>query len=97
MKRLTTALVFSLFSLIASAATSDTIAVQQTDVTKWIVEQTTTSKGKPTTKYYCIYKDELVNTSKSVSERVSLCKKHNAKCALILITSKSGRKRIALN
>ena len=97
MKRLTTALVFSLFSLIASAATSDTIAVQQTDITKWIVEQTTTSKGKPTTKYYCIYTDELVNTSKSVSERVSLCKKHNAKCALILITSKSGRKRIALN
>lgn len=97
MKRLTTALVFSLFSLIASAATSDTIAVQQTDITKWITEQTTTSKGKPTTKYYCIYKDELVNTSKSVSERVSLCKKHNAKCALILITSKSGRKRIALN
>ena len=97
MKRLTTALVFSLLSLIASAATSDTIAVQQTDITKWIVEQTTTSKGKPTTKYYCIYKDELVNTSKSVSERVSLCKKHNAKCALILITSKSGRKRIALN
>lgn len=97
MKRLTTALVFFLFSLIASAATSDTIAVQQTDITKWIVEQTTTSKGKPTTKYYCIYKDELVNTSKSVSERVSLCKKHNAKCALILITSKSGRKRIALN
>lgn len=97
MKRLTTALVFSLFSLIASAATSDTIAVQQTDITKWIVEQTTTFKGKPTTKYYCIYKDELVNTSKSVSERVSLCKKHNAKCALILITSKSGRKRIALN
>lgn len=97
MKRLTTALVFSLFSLIASAATSDTIAVQQTDITKWIAEQTITSKGKPTTKYYCIYKDELVNTSKSVSERVSLCKKHNAKCALILITSKSGRKRIALN
>ena len=97
MKRLTTALVFSLFSLIASAATSDTIAVQQTDITKWIIEQTTTSKGKPTTKYYCIYKDELVNTSKSVSERVSLCKKHNAKCALILITSKSGRKRITLN
>lgn len=97
MKRLITALVFSLFSLIASAATSDTIAVQQTDITKWIIEQTTTSKGKPTTKYYCIYKDELVNTSKSVSERVSLCKKHNAKCALILITSKSGRKRIALN
>ena len=97
MKRLTIALVFSLFSLIASAATSDTIAVQQTDITKWIAEQTTTSKGKPTTKYYCIYKDELVNTSKSVSERVSLCKKHNAKCALILITSKSGRKRIALN
>lgn len=97
MKKLTTALVFSLFSLIASAATSDTIAVQQTDITKWIIEQTTTSKGKPTTKYYCIYKDELVNTSKSVSERVSLCKKHNAKCALILITSKSGRKRIALN
>lgn len=97
MKRLTTALVFSLFSLIVSAATFDTIAVQQTDITKWIVEQTTTSKGKPTTKYYCIYKDELVNTSKSVSERVSLCKKHNAKCALILITSKSGRKRIALN
>lgn len=97
MRRLTIALVCSLFSLIVLAATPDTIAVQQTDITKWIVEQTTTSKGKPTTKYYCIYKGELVNTSKTVSERASLCKKHNAKCALILITSKSGRKRIALN
>ena len=57
MRRLTTALVCSLFSLIALAATPDTIAVQQTDITKWIVEQTTTSKGKPTTKYYCIYKE----------------------------------------
>lgn len=97
MKRLTIALVCSLFSLIALAATPDTIAVQQTDITRWIADSTLTSKGKPTVKYYCLYKGQLISTNRSTLQNVALCEKYKAKCALILITSKTGRKRIVCN
>lgn len=94
MKRLTIALVCSLFSLIALAATPDTVAVQQTDITKWIADSTLTSKSKPTVKYYCLYKGQLVSTNKTTLQNVQLCERYKAKCALLLITSKTGKQRI---
>ena len=84
-----------------AAQPNDTISVNSIDVKKWVQAESTNAKGAKVVKYYCIWKDELVPTSKNVYERASLCQKYGAKCALICIGKKSkGRfspKRIALN
>ncbi len=85
------------FSLNVSAASNnDTIKVDNNSITKVIEAPTTNSKGKPTTKYYFIYKGELINTSKNVVNKYKLAKQYNANCALVLVVSKSN-KRIILN
>lgn len=91
-------IVFALVSLLSfGQAKADTIAIDQTSVTRWIADSTKTAKGKPTVKYYCIYKGQLVSTTKTTLQNVALCEKYKAKCALILITSKTGKKRIVCN
>lgn len=75
----------------------DTININQNQIDKLIVDKTVNSKGKPTNKYYCIVNGELVNTNKTVYERINLSKKYNAKVKLILVRSKSGIKSIKLD
>lgn len=84
-----------------AAQPNDTVSVDQADVKRWVQSETTNAKGAKVTKYYCIWKDELVSTSKNVYEKAMLCKQYGAKCALICIGKKSkgkfSPKRIALN
>lgn len=84
-------------TLCSFASVADTTAIDQSSITRWIVDSTKTSKGKLSVKYYCIYKGQLVLTNKTTMKSVAICKKYGAKCALILITSTSGRKRIVCN
>lgn len=88
-------IVFVAFTINVNA--QDTISVSNNNITKLIVDKTINSKGKPTNKYYCIYDGELVNTNKTVYERINLSKKYNAKIKLILVRSKTGIKTIKLN
>lgn len=98
MKRILLTASLSLLSLLSFAqAKSDTISIDQSSITRWITDNTTTAKGKPTIKYYCVYKNQLIPTNKRTFESVKLCQKHNVKCALIFITSSTGRKRITVN
>lgn len=87
--------------MFVSAATkpakADTVAVDNNAITKWIVDSTTNSKGGISVKYYVLYKGELINTNRTTMNNAKLCKKYNAKLALIMITSASGRKRIVGN
>lgn len=84
-----------------AAQPNDTISVNNLDIKRWVQAESTNSKGAKVVKYYCIWKDELVNTSKNVYEKAMLCQKYGAKCALICIGKKSkgkfSPKRIALN
>lgn len=80
-----------------AAINADTISIDNTNVTKWISDTTINSKGKQSIKYYCIYKGQLINTNKTTIGNVKLCNKYKVKCALILITSANGRKRIICN
>ena len=57
---------------------------------------TTNSKGNKTTKYYFIYKGELIKTSKTVVEKYKLAKQFGANCALVMVINKNS-KRIILN
>lgn len=75
----------------------DTIAISQSDVSNWIIEDAINSKGKPTKKYYCVFKGKLIPTNKTTIQSVELCKKYNAECSLILITSTKRKQRITIN
>lgn len=66
----------------ASAVERDTIRVSQNQITKLVVDSGVSAKGKKYTKYYAIINGELVSTSKTVVEKINLCKKYGAKCAL---------------
>lgn len=75
------------------AAKSDTLAVNNSLITKVIKHKTTTSKGKPITKYYFVYNGNLVSTTKTVVDKYELAKAYGVRIALIIIKNK----RIALN
>jgi hypothetical protein len=79
-----------------AATKADTLRVDNKSISEVIVYPTTNSKGEKTTKYYFIYKGELVNTSKTVVEKYKLAKQFHANCALAIVVSKSN-KRIILN
>ncbi len=81
---------------INAANTSDTLRVDNSQITKVIEYPTTNSKGNKTIKYYFIYKGELVNTSKTVVDKYKLAKQFGANCALVIINGKNS-KRIVLN
>jgi len=80
---------------------NDTVSVNSMDIKKWVQAESVNAKGAKVIKYYCIYKDELVNTSKNTYEKAKLCQQYGAKCALICIGKKQGNrftpKRITLN
>lgn len=86
---------FFLFAALAiSAATqaatpADTIAIDQSQCSKWIEHKTKNAKGADVVKYFCIYKDNLVTTTKATYEKASLCKQLGAKCALFCIGKKT--------
>lgn len=80
-------------SSINCSAKSDTLAVNNSLITKVIRHKTTTSKGKPVTKYYFVYNGNLVSTTKTVVDKYELAKAYGVRIALIIIKNK----RIALN
>lgn len=80
-------------SINSYAAKSDTLAVNNNLITKVIRHNTTTSKGKPITKYYFVYNGNLVSTTKTVVDKYELAKAYGVRIALIIIKNK----RIALN
>ena len=80
-------------SINSFAAKSDTIAVNNSLITKVIRHKTTTAKGKPIIKYYFVYNGNLVSTTKTVVDKYELAKAYGVRIALIIIKNK----RIALN
>lgn len=80
-------------SINSYAAKNDTLAVNNNLITKVIKHNTTTSKGKPVTKYYFVYNGNLVSTTKTVVDKYELAKAYGVRIALIIIKNK----RIALN
>lgn len=80
-------------SINSFAAKSDTLAVNNNLITKVIRHNTTTSKGKPVTKYYFVYNGNLVSTTKTVVDKYELAKAYGVRIALIIIKNR----RIALN
>lgn len=83
-------------------AKNDTIGVTQQEVSKWISEPYINSKGEKKVHYYAVWRGNLLTTSKTTIEKVTLCNKYNAKCALIVVGKRSANgsfqpKRITTN
>lgn len=94
MKKIIISIIVAFIATISSyATTADTTAINSSDVSKWITEEYTNSKGNKAYKYYCIYKDELVNTNKTTYSKVEFTNKYACKITLYLIDNK-GKKRI---
>lgn len=82
-----------------AAVEKDTIAINQSAITKLITDKGVSAKGKAYTKYYALIDGQLVATSKTVVEKIALCKKYGAKCALAAVRNKKSKSliRIILN
>ena len=74
---------------------NDTIRVDNTKIREVIEHKTTNSKGNPTIKYYFVYDNELISTSKTVVDKYKLSKQYKVNCSLAIIV-RGKNKRIAL-
>lgn len=99
MKRLFITIVLLIACYVSSYAlrVADTTAIKMDNNIQWVTDTTTSSKGKPVVKYYCIYKNELYSTTKNTYHKIMLSKKFNAICKLIMVTYSNGRKVIVTN
>lgn len=83
----------------AAAIEKDTIAVSNNAIEKIVTDKGVSAKGKEYTKYYALVNGELVSISKATVEKIELCKKYGAKCALAAVRNKQTKSliRIILN
>lgn len=99
MKKFIIILLMIVVAISANAIEKDTISISQTQITKIVTDTGVSSNGKQYTKYYAIVNGELVSISKSVVEKINLCKKYGAKCAIAGVRNKKTKSltRIILN
>ena len=85
-------LLTSLMLLAAVSATAkvdtDTVGIDQSQIKQIVTNTTTNSKGKQVTKRYAIVNGYLCTISKTVIDKITLCKRYNCKLALGLVRNK---------
>lgn len=85
-------LLTSLMLLAAMSATAkvdtDTVGIDQSQIKQIVTNTTTNSKGKQVTKRYAIVNGYLCTISKTVIDKITLCKRYNCKLALGLVRNK---------
>ena len=99
MKKFIIILLMIVVAISANAIEKDTISISQTQITKIVTDTGVSSNGKQYTKYYAIVNGEPVSISKAVVEKINLCKKYGAKCAIAGVRNKKTKSltRIILN
>lgn len=85
-------LLTSLMLLAAMSATAkvdtDTVGIDQSQIKQIITNTTINSKGKPVTKRYAVVNGYLCTISKTVIDKITLCKRYNCKLALGVVRNK---------
>ena len=85
-------LLTSLMLLVAMSTTAkidtDTVGIDQSSIKQIITNTTTNSKGKQITKHYAVVNGYLCTISKTVINKITLCKRYNCKLALGLVRNK---------
>lgn len=87
------------FAVNVAAVEKDTVAINQNAIVQLITDKGVTANGKERTKYYALINGELVSTSKTAVDKIALCKRYGAKCALAAVRNKKTKSliRIILN
>ena len=67
---------------------TDTVGIDQSQIKQIVTNTTTNSKGKQVTKRYAIVNGYLCTISKTVINKITLCKRYNCKLALGLVRNK---------
>lgn len=85
-------LLTSLMLLAAMSATAkvdtDTVGIDQSHIKQIITNTTTNSKGRQITKRYAVVNGYLCTISKTVVDKITLCKRYNCKLALGVVRNK---------
>lgn len=85
-------LLTSLMLLAAMSATAkvdtDTVGIDQSQIKQIITNTTINSKGRQVTKRYAVVNGYLCTISKTVVDKITLCKRYNCKLALGVIRNK---------
>ena len=85
-------LLTSLMLLAAMSATAkvdtDTVGINQSQIKQIITNTTINSKGKQVTKRYAVVNGYLCTISKTVIDKITLCKRYNCKLALGVVRNK---------
>lgn len=85
-------LLTSLMLLAAVSATAkvdtDTVGIDQSQIKQIITNTTTNSKGRQVTKRYAVVNGYLCTISKTVIDKITLCKRYNCKLALGVVRNK---------
>ena len=88
-------LLTSLMLLAAMSATAkvdtDTVGIDQSQIKQIITTTTTNSKGRQVTKRYAVVNGYLCTISKTVIDKITLCKRYNCKLALGVVRNKKTR------
>ena len=91
MKRLLTSLMLLAAMSATAKVDTDTVGIDQSQIKQIITNTTTNSKGKQVTKRYAVVNGYLCTISKTVIDKITLCKRYNCKLALGLIRNKKTR------
>ena len=85
-------LLTSLMLLAAMSATAkvdtDTVGIDQSQIKQIITNTTINSKGKQVTKRYAVVNGYLCTISKTIIDKITLCKRYNCKLALGVVRNK---------
>ncbi len=88
MKHLLTSLMLLVAMSTTAKVDTDTVGIDQSSIRQIITNTTTNSKGKQITKHYAIVNGYLCTISKTVINKITLCKRYNCKLALGLVRNK---------
>ena len=88
MKHLFTSLMLMAAMSATAKVNTDTIGIDQSNIKQIITNTTTNSKGKQVTKRYAVVNGYLCTISKTVVDKITLCKRYNCRLALGLVRNK---------
>ena len=91
MKHLLTSLMLLVAMSTTAKVDTDTVGIGQSSIKQIITNTTTNSKGKQITKHYAVVNGYLCTISKTVINKITLCKRYNCKLALGLVRNKKTR------
>lgn len=73
---------------------TDTVGIDQSNIKQIITNTTINSKGKQVTKHYAVVNGYLCTISKTVIDKITLCKRYNCRLALGLVRNKKNSRPI---